>query len=598
MSIFLAVTGVVVALAILALAVKVPGTLLKGITATFGIVVLVLFFALASIRYIGPDEVGIVVKNAFGSRLESGRIIATGGEMGTQAGVLRAGWHFWYFPIVYQVKPVPFIEVKSDDIGLIETADGIPMDQGQLFAPEWPKGSVQQMLDPQHFLTAGKGMKGKQVTVLTPGKYPLNTDLYRVKMVKQTEVAAGEVAVLKANFGTPPTEVVHHIAAGAADKPTGEEDKLKLAKLGEIGVIATPLPPGKYPLNTDAFTVTEIWTTQMIAHYTAIASTNPSSAKRDFSSVAQQSAHTEPKQGKHEPSLEEREITVRTVDGFTFPVDVRLEYVIEPKDAPIVVAKLGDDEGERFRNAINSAVRAIFRNNAEKVRALDYVQQRSQQEEQSLVVLKQQMARFGITVSAVRIGNVGDEQSLGKLLETQTQREIAKQEQVTTQEQQKAAAQKKELARTMQESDEEKKLATATYAVKIADEDKKRVVIAAGAEAESITIKAEAQARAFKAIAREIGSANAALVEMLKIVGEKNILITPRVMVSGHSAGPSTANGSAMETTALVGTILDQMISRDEDRKFDENGKPLPPKAPAPSPTTAPATLGQTPPRK
>jgi hypothetical protein len=569
MSILLLLIGILAALAILAAAVKVPGMILKALCALGALLVLFVFFALASIRYIGASEVGIVVKNAFGGRLKDGRIIATNGEMGTQAGVLRSGWHFWYWPVLYEIKTVPFIEIKSDEVGLIETTDGLPMGAGQLFAPEWPQATRQQMLDGTHFLTVGAGMKGKQVSVLTPGKYPLNTDLFHIKMVKQTEVVAGEVAVLKTNFGAAPSLIVRHIAAGAADRPAGEDDALKLAKPGEMGILADALPPGKYPLNTDAFTVTEIWTTQMIAHYTAILSGTPSS-QRDFQSAAQQRAATQTKQGKHDSSMEEREITVRTVDGFTFPVDVRLEYVIEPKDAPILVAKLGDDEGERFRNAINSAVRAIFRNNAEKVRALDYVQQRSTQEEQSLATLKTQMARFGITVAAVRIGNVGDEASLGKLLDTQTQREIAKQEQITTQEQQKAAEQKKQLAKTTQESDEEKKLATATYAVKIADEEKKKVVIAAGAEAESIKIKAVAQADAYKAIAAQIGSANAALIEVLKIVGERNITITPRVMVNNRAGGGgSAAAGQSAETTALIGTMLDQMIAKDEPRPND-----------------------------
>ncbi len=562
MSFLLMLLGIVLAGVLVFAAVKAPARPIRVLAMIGAVCVLVLSFALASIRYVGPGEVGIVVKTAFGSHLKSGRIIATEGEMGTQASVLRSGWYFWYWPVLYQIKTVPFVEIRSDEVGLIETADGAPLPEGQLFAPEWPRATFQQMLDAQYFLTTGKGMKGKQVSVLTPGKYPLNTDLFKVRMVPQTEVLAGEVAVLKANFGTPPTLVVRHIAAGAADKPTGEDDALKLAKAGEMGILADALPPGKYPLNTDAYTVTEIWTTQMIAHYTAVMSGNPGT--RDFQGIAQQTTQqrtTGSKQSKHESAMEEREITVRTVDGFTFPVDVRLEYVVEPKDAPIVVAKLGDDEGDRFRNAINSAVRAIFRNNGEKVRALDYVQQRSAQEEQSLAALKGQMARFGITVAAVRIGNVGDEASLGKLLDTQTQREIAKQEQITTQEQQKAAEQKKQLAKTTQESDEEKKLATATYAVKIADEDKKKQVIAAGAEAESIKIKAEAQSLAFKSIAAQIGPSNAALMELLKIVGEKNIQITPRVLV--NTRGPGGPQ-SGSETAALVGTLLDQMISKEE----------------------------------
>lgn len=560
MAVILLIVGVVLALLIVAAAWKVPSAGARGGAAVLGLLVILLFAALASVRFVGAGEVGIVVKNALGPRLEGGKIIATEGQMGVQADVLSPGWHFWIWPVIYDVKSVPLTEVASDEVGLVEAADGLPLREGQLFGPDVPREKIQPMLDARYFLTEGQGTKGKQSWVLTPGKYRLNTELFRVKTVKQTEVVAGEVAVLKANSGAPPTHAVQGVpAVGGATAPVKDDDVLRLAKPGEMGIRADVLPPGKYPLNTDAFTVTEIWTTQMIAQFTrASAMTNVSNSM--LQQQAAQSGRT------HDATLEEREITVRTSDGLTFPVDVRIEYVIEPSNAPIVVARLGDDEGERFRNALNSAVRAIFRNNAENVRALDYVKQRSHQEAQSLKMLAEQMARFGVTVTAVRIGNVGDEQTLGPLLKTLTDREIAEQERLTFVEQEKAAEKKRELTRAVQEAEEAKKLATAEYAVKIAEQDKQKQIIAANAEAESIRIRAEAQAKAYREIAAQIGSGNAALIELLKIVGERNIQITPRVMVNGGAGGPgSTAGvGGQGETTALIGTMLDSMLSRDD----------------------------------
>ena len=223
-------------------------------------------------------------------------------------------------------------------------------------------------------------------------------------------------------------------------------------------------------------------------------------------------------------------------------------------------AVLSDDQ-DGLRTVMNSVVRAIFRNNAESVKALDYVKQRSHQESQSLTMLKSEMQNLGVTVTGVRIGDVGNEETLGSLLKTQKDREIALQEQETFREQQRAAEQKKQLTKTEQEAEEEKRLATAAYEVQIAEENKKQVVIAAQAEAEAVAIKAEAQANAYKLIAEQIGSGNAALVELLKIVGERNISITPRVMVVGQGGG--SQNG---ETTALIGTMLDTMM-QDPPRK-------------------------------
>jgi regulator of protease activity HflC (stomatin/prohibitin superfamily) len=220
------------------------------------------------------------------------------------------------------------------------------------------------------------------------------------------------------------------------------------------------------------------------------------------------------------------------------------------------VGTVGDDT-DGLRSVMNSAVRAIFRNNAENVKALDYVKQRSHQESQSLKMLKDEMSKIGVTITGVRIGDVGNAETLGSLLKTQTDREIALQEQMTFQEQQRAAEQKKLLTKTEQEAEEEKRLATASYEVQIAEQDQKKRVIAAEAQAQAIKIEAQAQADAYQQIAAQIGSSNAALIEVLKIVGERGIEITPRVMVSG-----SGANGSS-QTTALIGTMLDTMVDRD-----------------------------------
>jgi len=83
-------------------------------------------------------------------------------------------------------------------------------------------------------------------------------------------------------------------------------------------------------------------------------------------------------------------------------------------------------------------------------------------------------------------------------------------------------------------------------------------VIAAQAEAEAVQIKAEAQANAYKQIAEQIGSGNAALIELLKIIGERRIEITPRVMVVGQGG----QGGTSGETTALIGTMLDTMMDK------------------------------------
>ena len=507
------VVGLGLAIAVIVASQKVPATRGPGVIAALIIVVMSVLFS--SLRYVGESDVGIVVKNAMGPRLPAGKIIATEGEMGPQARVLPPGWHLWYWPVIFDIDTVRIIQISDGMVGLMTTTDGEPLPPDVIYAPEWSQEEFRGMLNAEYFLTDGGGYKGPQASVLKPGNYRLNTRLFDVVIVPLTDIEQATVGVVKSNVG----EAVTDIRGGG------------IVERGQRGIWRQPLLPQKYYLHSGAFQVTVVSTEAKVVRYTKAAA-----------------------------SGEESEITVRSSDGFTFPVDVRVEYEIKPEDAATVVARFSGDH-LLLAGRLNSAVRAIFRNNAETVKALDYVQQRSRQESQSLAMLAQEMIKVGLTITAVRIGDVGDEQTLGTLLKTQTDREIARQEQATFQEQQRAAEQKKALTRTEQEAEEERRLATARYEVKIAEEDKERRIIAATAEAEAIRIRAEAQAEAYRVVALQIGPGNAALLELLKIVGESGINITPRVMVIGGGNGEA-AGGSEM--TALIGTMLDTMLSRNE----------------------------------
>jgi uncharacterized membrane protein YqiK len=398
--------------------------------------------------------------------------------------------------------------VPEGQVGLITAADGVALPPNTIYAPEWTQPD--KMLTAEHFLGEGKGYKGPQLTVLKPGAYRLNTRLFSVRMAPVTNVAVGSVAVIKSNVGEQLAE---------------QHDRL--ADVGQRGIWRTPFMPSKYYLNTEAYEVTSIQTRQQKISYT------------------------------HEPeSTEEgmtlRPITVRSKDGFTFPVDVRLTYLIEANDAPKVVATVGNDELV-LDKLVTPAVRAIFRNNAEQVKALDYVQQRSKQEEQSMHMLKTELQKYGVTVLAVRIGDVGNEETLGTLLKTQTDREIALQQQATFEEQQRAAEKQKQLTRTTQETEEEKRLATAQYSVKVANQEKEQQIIRAQAQAEQVRLMAEAQAEAYRKVSSVIGPNNAALIEVMRMVAADKVKITPDVMVG-------TGSNTGM-TDALMGTILRGQLS-------------------------------------
>jgi uncharacterized membrane protein YqiK len=469
--------------------------------------VLLLAAVLVTVTNIGGNEVGIVEKMFGGGSLAEGRIISVNGENGLQAQVLAPGWHFFYWPWQYKISKIPVVEIKEGQVGLVQAADGRSLPLDTVYAPEWEQPD--KMLSAEYFLGEGKGYKGPQLTVLKPGKYRLNTKLFTITSAPVTNVRVGTVAVIKSNVGE--------------QNPT----KDRLVEIGQRGIWKKPLGEGQYYLHTQAYEATIIDTRQATISYTP---------------------------EKDKPNMAEAlsPMTVRSIDGFTFPVDIRVTYQIDHENAPRVVATVGDD-AMVLSKLVTPSVRAIFRNNAEKVKALDYVQQRSLQETQSNTLLKEELAKYGVTLLAVRIGDVGNEQTLGLLLKTQTDREIALQEQKTFEEQQRAAEKEKTLTKTKQETEEEKRLATAAYGVKIAEEEKKKVIIGAQAEAEQVKLIADAKAQAYKLLSDSIGQNNAALIEIMKLVAEKKIQITPQVMVGGSSSA----------SDALMGTMLKGLLDKE-----------------------------------
>jgi len=476
------------------------------------VIVVLVIAAGSSIVSIGGNEVGIVEKKVMGAKLPPGRILAVNGENGIQAQVLAPGWHFWKWAWQYKIEKVPVIEIKEGYVGLVQVADGQSLPEDTIYAPQWQ--NPDKMLDAAYFLSDGKGFKGPQLSVLNPGKYRLNTKLFTITPVPVTNVTAGSVAVIKSNVG---------------QRVVSEE---RLVEDGQRGIREKPLAEGKYYLHTKAYEVTMMSIRQVKVSYSK-----------------------EVELGEKKTTQPLKPINVRTKDGIEFPVAVRVTYKIEAKNAPRIVATVGDDEMV-LAKLVTPSVKSIFRNNAEQVKALDYVQNRSKQEEQSALMLKEKMSEYGVTILEVLIDDVGDKDSLSlvQLLKTQTDREIALQEQATFEEQQRAAEKQKALSKTEQEAEEEKRLATAAYSVQVAEQEKQQVIINAQAEAEQIKLVAEAQAQAYKLISSVIGPDNAALIEIMKLVANEEINITPEVMVGSGGSGVSDA---------LMGTILKGMVNKE-----------------------------------
>ena len=97
-----------------------------------GALLLVLLFIRNFMVNVGPTEIAIKERRYLGAKMPPGRVVATEGEIGIQADVLKPGLHLVKWPFESVVKKVPLIEIGADEMGIIEAIDGEPLPPGQI----------------------------------------------------------------------------------------------------------------------------------------------------------------------------------------------------------------------------------------------------------------------------------------------------------------------------------------------------------------------------------------------------------------------------------------------------------------------------------
>src|SRR5262245_61519881 len=83
---------------------------------------------------VGAKEIAIKERRYVGAKMPPGRVVATEGEVGIQADVLKPGLHLIKWPFEKVIRKFPLIEIGPDELGGIEAIDGEAMLLGWLFA--------------------------------------------------------------------------------------------------------------------------------------------------------------------------------------------------------------------------------------------------------------------------------------------------------------------------------------------------------------------------------------------------------------------------------------------------------------------------------
>jgi uncharacterized membrane protein YqiK len=155
-----------------------------------GVFVLLIIFLIIVNRIfvnVGAREIAIKERRYFGRKMPAGRVVATEGEVGIQADVLKPGLHLIKFPFEKVFRKVPLIEIGADEMGVIEAVDGEPMPPGRIFAPDRAQNAHNNFQDPIAFIKQG-GVKGIQLRTVPPGLWPIHPYLFRVSIAKATLV--------------------------------------------------------------------------------------------------------------------------------------------------------------------------------------------------------------------------------------------------------------------------------------------------------------------------------------------------------------------------------------------------------------------------
>src|ERR1041384_8235153 len=199
---------------------------------------------------VGAREIAIKERRYLGARMPPGRVVATEGEVGIQADVLKPGLHLIKWPFERVVQKFPLIEIGPDEIGVLEAIDGDPMPPGRIFAPDRAQNAHNLFQDPIAFIKRG-GVKGIQLRTLPPGLWPIHPYLFRVSIAKATLVPQGKVGVVTAADGGP-LDPGRLLGKAITDHMNFQDAEQFIGSGGQKGPQVDILTPGVYRILTQS----------------------------------------------------------------------------------------------------------------------------------------------------------------------------------------------------------------------------------------------------------------------------------------------------------------------------------------------------------
>lgn len=451
------------------------------------------------------------------------KFLANGGEKGRQLGILTAGTYRLNLALFSVISSATAVEhdmtasqlhlhrVEPDMVGIVTTLDGQAIDAGEIAGPVI--AGHENFQNAQAFLDGG-GRRGLQEQILLSGTWNLNPWFAQVEQVPMVQIPIGYVGVVISYVGQA------HVDVSGLEFKHGD-----LVEFGHKGVWVTPLYPGKHPLNTSVMKVELVPTTNIVLNW---------------------ATRTE----AHHYDEKLASITVRSKDGFAFNLDVAQIIHVGALDAPKVISRVGS-----MQNLVDHVLQPIvgnyFRNSAQDYTVLDFLSARSQRQEEAAQHIREALAAYDVQAIDTLIGDINPP---SQLMQTQTDRKIAEEQRKTYEMQEAAQKQRQQLVRQTSLADIQHQVVGAEQGVMIAELQANAQVKQATGEAEGTRLRAHGEAEAIRATGaakaeayhagvEALGAQAYTTMQLMQIVGERNVRIVPDVAVSGTNANPGLVDG-------------------------------------------------------
>lgn len=215
---------------------------------TVVLAVVIIWILCKSFVNVKSTQIAIVERKYFGKEMADGRTVALKGEVGVQASILGPGLHI-LVPFIQTARKSSYIKISEDQIGIVEAITGAPIPNGKILADDVECDLFQ---NGEAFLKNG-GQKGKQIQILPPGEYRINTYLFKVEVQEATVIKPNQVGIVDAIAGEsiPPGKIM----AAPVECNLFQDAKAFLSKGGQKGPQLQILTPGTYRINTYLFRI-------------------------------------------------------------------------------------------------------------------------------------------------------------------------------------------------------------------------------------------------------------------------------------------------------------------------------------------------------